>query len=271
MKKLFTSFLLIVSVSAFAQSFEGTMSWSVTSEITDPALKAKMEESQKQMNSPEGQARMKEMQERMNDPKMKEMMAANPQMKAQMERSMQMAGGGGGMEAMMPKKMIYKIKGHTILTKMEGGMEMEILSMTDKNLSYRLDRANKTFTVLSTTPAADEKNPAHQTKVTKTKETTKILGYTCTKFVAETTMGEHTMSQTLWTTSEINGLDMKLFTNQKAAGGQSMYYEGLEGIPMKIEIKNPQMKIVMEVTEIKKGAVRQDEVSIPAGFTETKF
>lgn len=267
MKKLLSFIFAALSCAVVAQSFEGTIEWTITSEISDPALKAKMEEGQKQMNSPENQARMKEMQERMNDPKMKEMMAANPQMKAQMERAMQMAS-GGGMNTMIPKKMIIKIKGDHMLSKMEGGMDMEVLTVISKNLTYHLNRANKTYTVIpQTSPTPEDQAP--KSKVTKTGETIKILGYTCTKYIVETTMGEHTIKQVYWTTPEIHGLTMKTFANQRM-GGNQMYFEGLEGVPMKVEGGTPQMKMVMEMSEITKGSVSDADVSLPADFTEVK-
>lgn len=269
MKKLFSFIFVALSCAAVAQSFEGTIQWTITSEISDPALKAQMEEGQKQMNSPENQARMKEMQERMNDPKMKEMMAANPQMKAQMERALQMASGGGGMNSMMPKGMIIKIKGDRMLSKMDGGMNMEVLTIISKNLTYHLNRTDKTYTVIPQAPVTAEKTPEYKSKVTKTNETAKILGYPCTKYIVELTTGTNTSTQIFWTTPEIHGLDMKTFANQRM-GGNQMYFEGLEGIPMKVEGGTPQMKMVMEMSEITKGSVTDADVSLPADFKEVK-
>jgi len=50
MKKLLTVVLALAISSAWAQTFEGTIKWSMKMEITDPVLKAKMEEGQKKMN-----------------------------------------------------------------------------------------------------------------------------------------------------------------------------------------------------------------------------
>jgi len=88
MKKLFVPALLFIAASAWSQGFEGTIKWTMKMEITDPKLKAEMDQAQQKMNDPATQAKMKEFEAQMNDPKMKEMMAANPQMKAQMEKQM---------------------------------------------------------------------------------------------------------------------------------------------------------------------------------------
>src|SRR5258708_39761839 len=93
MKKLIPCFLLLFGGTAHAQSFEGTIKWSMKMEITDPAMKARMEEGMKKMNDPAAQERIKEMQAKMNDPQMKAAMDANPQMKAQMETAMKMMTG----------------------------------------------------------------------------------------------------------------------------------------------------------------------------------
>src|SRR5260221_14652745 len=109
MKKLIPCFLLLCG-TAHAQSFEGTIKWSMKMEITDPAMKAKMEEGMKKMNDPAAQARIKEMQAKMNDPQMKAALDANPQMKAQMENAMKMMA-GGGMNLIIPQGVLIQIKG----------------------------------------------------------------------------------------------------------------------------------------------------------------
>src|SRR6185295_5404537 len=151
MKKLFVPALLLVAVNAWSQGFEGTIKWTMKMEITDPKRKAEMDQAQQKMNDPATQAKMKEFEAQMNDPKMKEMMAANPQMKAQMEKQMAMmkgAQGGGGMGSMMPQGFIIKIKGGNRLTLMEGGMMAgEMLYQKDKGQTLRLNRSEKTYSI----------------------------------------------------------------------------------------------------------------------------
>src|SRR5689334_19749683 len=117
MKNIILLVALLCCVKAFAQNFEGTIKWSMKTEITDPKQKAQMEAAQKQLNDPAVQAQMKEMQAKMNDPQMKAMMENNPQLKAQMERVMGGAA-GGDVNSMMPKGFIIKIKGKDAITRM---------------------------------------------------------------------------------------------------------------------------------------------------------
>ena len=56
--------LLIVfgSFSIKSQDFEGSISWSVSMEITDPELKKKLESANQQLSNPANQAKIKELQ-----------------------------------------------------------------------------------------------------------------------------------------------------------------------------------------------------------------
>lgn len=265
--------MLLYAGATQAQPFEGIITWSIKSEITDPETKAKMEAAQQKMKDPANQAKMKEMQAKMDDPQFKKMMESNPQLKAQMEAMMKMSGGegeGDPMSAMMPKSFLVKIKGSDVLTKMEGGImgNMEILFLKDKDQSYRIDRSSKTYSVLSQSSA--EKIASEQdVKVTKTGETTKVLGYTCTKYIVETTHKEQTAQQILWTTTDIKGIDLKSMSRQHAGDG-SWYFDKVDGVPLKMEITHPHGKMVMEATELKKQSLPPSDFVIPAGFKEVQ-
>ena len=268
MKKIIILLLLSTAI-ARAQNFEGTIVWKITSEITDPATKAKMDEANKKMNDPETQAQMKELKEKMNDPQFKAMMESNPQMKTQMENMIKMAEGGGGLSSMMPTGYIIKIKDQNTLIKMEGGMmsNMEMLYLKNKNSTYQLDREKKTYKVLP--HMANDTTKLPDVKVTKTTETTKILNYPCTKYIVETKSNGHTMQQFFWTTTAIKDLDMKSFAHQRTGNGQqSFFYEKVEGVPLKIEIKQPQGAMIMEATEFKKQSLSASDFSLPSDFKE---
>ncbi len=263
---------LLFACTCLAQSsFEGTIKWSMKMEITDPAAKARMEEGQKKMNDPATQAKMKEMEKQMNDPQFKAMMEANPQMKAQMEKTMQMMQ-GGNLNSMMPSAFTVKIKNNNSIAQMEGGMMggMEILNLTDKNQSYSLDRQNKTYTALPQGNNEPQKT-SPEIKVTKTKETAKILNYTCTKTIVEVTQNGKTMKNFYWTTTEIKDLDLKSLSKQRMGrGNQSMFYQDIEGVPLKMEMTMPEGTMTMEVTEIKKESLSASLFELPADFKEVK-
>lgn len=266
-------FLLALPLSwAAAQTFEGTIRWTMKTEITDPKAKAQMEEGQKKMNDPANQAKMKKMQDQMNDPQFKAMMEANPAMKAQMEKMMKMSEGGDA-NAMMGKGYTIKFKDGNSLMVMEGGMMdgTEILHQTDGNKTMQLDRKNKTYSVMPTGTGKDNSNGS-QVKVTKTGETAKIAGYNCTKYVVELTVEGRPTTQMLWATTEIKDFDFKALAKQRMGrDGQSMFYEQVDGVPLKVEMKMEQGNMTMEAAEIKRESLSADLFKIPAGFTETKF
>lgn len=270
MKKLILLILTLVTVNAWAQNFEGTIKWSMKMDITDPEMKAKMQSGQQQMNDPANQAKMKEMQEKMNDPKMKAMMEANPQMKAMMEKVTQGAASGDMMGAMVPKGMSVKIKGGNSLVTMDGGMMAgDFLNLPDK--SVKLDRDNKTYWVLPSGNGSERMGQSVKPTVTKTNETTKILGYTCTKYIVTMAERGQTITSNIWTTTDIKDIDIKSFSKQRMGrGGQSMYYEGMDGIPLRIESGTKEGTMVMEVTDIKRESLDASLFTIPSDYKETQ-
>ncbi len=273
MKKYALLILMQMSLTALSQPFEGTVKFSIKTELTDPKMKAQMEKGMQQLNDPTTKAQIKEMQEKMNDPQMKAMMEANPQMKAQMESAMKMMQGGGangGMSSSMPTGFIVKIKGGNSLTVMEGGMmPMEVLHLKDN--SYRLDRRNKTYSQLSSgEPPSGFQQSKPQVQITKTNEKTTILNYTCIKYTASITNNGKTVNQVYWTTTEIKDFDMKGLAKQRMGRGEPMFYDGIEGVPLKIEMTMPEANMIMEAIEIQRETLSPSDFSLPADFKQTK-
>jgi Domain of unknown function (DUF4412) len=266
MKNLIIAILLVFSVKALAQSFEGTITWTMSMEITDPNVKAQMEQAQKSMQDPE---KLKQMREQMENPQMKAMMEKNPQMKAQMERALAMMEGGGS-ASMMPSGMVVKMKDGNVSSKMEGGMmQYEFLFLKGKNKTYMVDRENKTYMTNETT-----KKPSKDSldiKVTKTDEKAKILGYTCTKYVIETTASGVPMTQNVWATREIKDIDLSALARQQGEGSkQAFFLSEIDGVPLKMQMNSPQGIMTMEVKSIKRGSLPESDFIIPADYKETK-
>jgi len=160
--------------------------------------------------------------------------------------------------------MTVKIKGLNTLTKMEGGMFAgEVLYVKDKDQSYLLDRQNKTYSAM---PHGAEKamnnTASSDAKVTKTGETAKILGYNCTKYIIEVTANGKPMIQTMWATTEIKDIDMKALSKHRW-GKEQVYFDKVDGVPLKIEMKTPQGIMTMEATEIKREAQKASDFTCP--------
>lgn len=270
MKKCILVSFLFIAIISRAQTFQGTITWSIKYDITDPVEKAKMEDAQKKMSDPANQEKMKKMQEQMNTPEMKAMMDANPQMKARMESALTTMQGGN--KSMTNTSFSIKTDGVNSITKTEGVFTMEILYLFDKAQVYTINRAAKTYSVLPTKSETSHRNDSIQRKVTKTSETMKVMGHNCTKTIVElTTKGGTTITQLFWTTTEIKGYDMKTIARQRMGNSnQSLYADDITGAPLRIEMITDKIKTAMEVTDIKQESIPASEFTIPADFKETK-
>ncbi|MCR6642823.1 MAG: DUF4412 domain-containing protein [Sporocytophaga sp.] len=223
-------------------------------------------------------AEIKKLEAQMNDPEFKKQMEANPQLKSLMEENLHrfqamQGSSGGGANSFMPSGVLIKIKDGNNLIKMEGGMsEMlgEILYLKDKDQSYSIRRKNKTYSILPKASETKEKDPI--VKVTKTSETAKIIGYTCTKYIIQVTDQGKTINQIVWTTTEIKDFDPKGLSKMTSAGSKEakIYLDGVDGVPLKMESDTGEMKMVMEVTELKKTPLDILLFSIPFDYKLVK-
>jgi outer membrane lipoprotein-sorting protein len=268
MKKLVLVVVMMVVVFAGrSQSFEGMMKWSMKLDITDPTMKAQMEELKKKSQDPATLAKMKELQDKMNDPQFKQMLDQNPQMKAQMEAALKMMA-GGGMESMMPSGIVIKLKGNNSLSTIHGGImdRTEVLHLADKDVTYTINHPQKTYIVA---PKSEHK-PQSSPKVTKTSETATILNYKCTKYIIETTSPDGKAATiNYWATPDIKDIDLKALAKQQSKD-QTFIYAEVDGFPMRIETTMTQGNLTMEIVEFKKGGVNASEFALPSGYTETK-
>lgn len=266
-------FSLVFPLVARAADFEGTLQWSFKAEITDPALKAEMAEGQREMADP---AQLAEMKAMLEDPEMKAMMAQNPQMRAAIEAQVKMAEGAAGQSgdmitALMPKSMTLRAKDGRTHTQTEGGaMPMEFIGRTDPLETILINREARTF---SKVPHDDAKDLTEKSdyRVTKTQKTTKILGYTCTQYLVEVTQDGQLMKGIFWATSDIPGLAASSLLNARVGGGEDAFMKEIDGVPLKMEMTLPQMKMMIEATSIRAGRVPDSVFEIPADFTETPF
>lgn len=251
--------LLTVGVS-MAQPFEGSIKWNMKVEITDPATKAQMEQAKKMASDPATQAKIKEMQK---------MLESNPQMKAQLEPMLKMMTGGDP-SALIPSGMTMKLNGKNSLLSMEGGMldKTDFLYLADKDVTYQINHSQKSYSVKQ----KSQYTPTEKPKVTKTSETAKILGYTCTKYLVELTSARGaTTKMNYWATDEIKGIDLKTLAKQQASKDtQELVIPDIDGFPLRIETNTGQALIHMEVVDLKKGGLSASDFSLPKGYSESK-
>ena len=265
----------LVAFSARAAEFEGTLKWTFSVEVTDAELKAKMAEAQKEMADP---AKLAQMKASLENPQMKAMMEQNPQMRAAMEAQIKMAedaaagkGGGDMITSMMPKAMTLRTKAAKTRVITEGGaMPMEIITRPSEPRAYLLNRPAKSFSKLPL--SASEKDAKKMSyKVTKGAGTTKILGYTCEEYLVEVIHEGQTIHNRLWATDDIAGLDTAALANARFGGDDAPYLKEVDGLPLRMEMTHPQMRLKMEAASIKAGAISDDEFEVPDGFIEKPY
>lgn len=274
MKKLATFLAITLLTAALrAGDFEGTVTWKMKAEISDPALQAKMQAAQAQLATPEMQAKLQQAQTAMQSPQMQEMMRQNPQMKAMIERQMAAmqgpaAASGNPLGGMMPQGFTLKAKGQRSLVIVDGGiMAGEILTLGDKDEAYRINRDERTYQRIDH-PMLDQ--PAAKSyKITRTGQTEKILGYTCTRCEVTATgaTGTEKTSYTVWVTKEIKGLDPKQLSALRVGRDRGPnFLEQLDGVPLKMEIHSAQANLMLECTSIIPGALPDALFQLPADF-----
>lgn len=265
----------LVAVAARAADFEGTLKWSFAAEVTDAELKSKMAETQKEMADP---AKLAEMKAMLENPQMKAMMEQNPQMRAAMEAQIKMAedaaagkGGGDMFSAMMPKSMSVRTKsGKSHMTTEGGAMPMEVISLPEPATAYWIDRKSRTYSKL---PVEQSKADAEKLKykVTKGSGSTKILGYTCEEYLVEVTSDGKVINNRLWATDDIPGLDAKTMAKARFGGQDASYLSEINGVPLKMEMTMPQVRLTMQATAVTAGSVPDSVFVVPAGFVEKPF
>ncbi|MBO9700560.1 MAG: DUF4412 domain-containing protein [Sporocytophaga sp.] len=274
-KELLLILFIFIAGTTFSQNFEGTIKWAMKIDLKNAQLK---DANKGNGSAPQMDVEIKKLEDQMNEPEFKKQMEANPQLKSLMEenlnrlKSMQAASGAGA-GSFMPTSVLIKIKDGNNLIKMEGGMSDmmgEILYIKDKDQSYSIRRKNKTYSVLPKAPESKEKEPV--VKVTKTSETVKIIGYTCTKYIIQVTDHGKTINQAAWTTKEIKDFDPNALSKMNSSGSKEakFYLSGVEGVPLKIESDNGEMKMVMEVTELKKTPLDGSLFLIPSDYKLVK-
>ncbi|MBY0424537.1 MAG: DUF4412 domain-containing protein [Cytophagales bacterium] len=272
MKNLFRATLLAICIwqSAFAQTFEGTLNWSISMEFSDPEMKKKMENASKELNSPENQAKIKEIQKQLNDPQMKAMLDQNPQMKDMLEKQLAaMSGGGTNANSMMPKSIEFKLKNGSSLVKTSGGMfESEVLYLKEKDKTFVLDRKNKTYTPQESNTQTSSQA---QYNVTKTEEFITILNYKSRKYIVDVTDRGQKLKYLVWASTDIKDIDSKQLSKMRIGrAGSSDFMTKIEGVPLKIQASTAEGNMTIQVVGIKKEALPSELFAIPTGFSERK-
>lgn len=262
-----------------ATDFEGTLRWTMSIEITDPAMKKEMVDAEKQVSDPKMLAQMNDAQGAMADPEMQAMMAQNPQMKAMMEQQMAMinkskSGSVNPFDNMFPKAFLLRTKAGKTLSVVDGGpMPVEVLNLPAIPVRYMIDRKAHTYLKL---PDDKALGSAEKTtyKITKTNDSLTILGYACTKYVVvlnkDSTTHEKPSTYLVWASTEVDGIDTSALAKLKFSehGSENAFMRDIVGVPLKMEVTTTQARVTMQAVTLQAESLADDLFRLPAGFTE---
>jgi hypothetical protein len=259
MRNLLLAIFCAITFHSFSQNFEGTITWSLKTEFTDPARKAEMAENMRTAQDQITYAKLKAMVAQ-NDPQYKKMME-DPKMKAEMEKAMRMQ-----TPTMDESTRTVKIKGQHMLSKTPFN---ESLFLKEKDQTYIIDREKKTYSLIPQRSSAQD--PKAKVNLIKTEENDTILGFLCKKYIVEASENGTKITRHIWTTTEIKDLDIKAILNQNRGAGPQWYFDNIEGFPLKFEVRTPETLFTMEMTNMEKTLLPDSDFTIPDDFKEVKF
>ena len=155
-------------------------------------------------------------------------------------------------------QITIKLKDGSSLVDMSGDADPTAnlyLFQRDKNRLYLVSHSDKVYRDVTSLVEQD------QVSVVRTTEIQRILDYNCVKTIVST----KNLEQTFWTTEEIKNFDLRGLIRQSLAPGvlrETLFYEGIGGVPLRIEIKNETSTQIMQVTEIRPEKLDSNDFSI---------
>ncbi|HZY81759.1 MAG TPA: DUF4412 domain-containing protein [Cyclobacteriaceae bacterium] len=246
-----------------AQSFEGTIRWKISLDITNPQVLANIEQTKKEQQDSSSKIKAREIREKMADPEVARKLKADPELKKKMEAMLQVLE-GAGVDDLLPKSIEVKLKNKNSLTTVSGGPynNYQVLYKADKDLTYFIRHDEKTYSVIANATTVPTRKFGH-----KPEDKIKVLGYTCTKyFKAEMTDDLKSRMTIYWATDELKGIDIQTLAMRHMGKDKSFIYPEIPAFPMKIVQTLNEGDMTMEVIEINKGKLSPDVFEIPAGY-----
>lgn len=161
----------------------------------------------------------------------------------------------------LPEKMVMHYRGNKSRTDVG---DAAVITDADARMVYVLNPALQTY---QKSPIQDPKeSEGPQPKVSKTKDKTKILGYSAEKYIVEVSTEQGPMKMEIWATPDLR-VNEALSSNNALTRGSKV-----EGFPLRISMEVPgtDLRIVFLATQISKTAPEASLFEIPAGYVEEK-
>jgi len=115
-------------------------------------------------------------------------------------------------------------------------------------------------------PAAGQK-----ATIINTGEKADILGYPCIKYIIRQADPRNPVEQVYWVTQALDGLSMqKDLANASMGSTTTLFHKDIDGMPLRIEIAKPTIKIHVEATSVTKEPLPAGLFAVPGDFKESK-
>jgi len=208
-------------------------------------------------------------QSAMKNPEMIAVLLQNSHLREMIESKLGPLNPSGGATSLLPTGFTLAVKGPRALVKTEGGLVFrEVLSLADQQVAYSINRRARSFQKLPDLTASKTASMP-KIKVTRTADTSTILGYPCNRFLVEADDAGVTSHFSVWTTNAIKGLDAAAVKRLSwGQAGTPDFMGQLEGVPLKIDAVTPDVKVAILATSLIMGPVDSALFVLPAGFKE---
>ncbi len=163
-----------------------------------------------------------------------------------------------------PQSVTIKIKDKKMLGKNTGGDISKMFSgfifNGESNSMFLLSPGLKMAMEIQSVPAGTASS-ASNIEVKKTTETTKIAGHECTKYIVEEQEGKRGKVE-IWATEDFSVEKPKNLGNITG----NMFLQGIDGFPLKVVTSQEGTEIKMEVHEVRKESVLEENFKIPEEY-----
>lgn len=175
-------------------------------------------------------------------------------------------------QAMAPKTMTMTYLDQNMIMEMDGGMMAmmmgKIMVHGKKGKAYMIKEAEETIYVMNNDKDDSEEEEGPEPKVTKTDEVKTIAGIECHKYeiTVETPMGEQTSYA--WASDKIKPSKGE---GMSGMGMGSMSIDGLPGMPLRTEMNQGPVTIVLEAASIDQTKPSKKLFKLPKGYDKEDF
>ncbi len=266
-------------------SFEGTLVFTIKTEITDPEMRRQTEEQMQKakatLTGPEMEKSIREAEAQLQSPEFKKQMEKNPELKKMVEnqiaqlkklRDEALANPASNpYDRANESRSIMKVKDGNVLTSV-GGMALEImdakivtLCRKADNKCYQLDHERKTYSELGAESGQDYENE-WTFKVTPVAGDSIVQGYACRKYLIEMVnkAEKQTMRGLVWATTAI-----QLPANNPAMLGNptAKAFSTIKGTPLHMEMDmGDKAKMIYSLESVKQEKLNAADFALPAGY-----